>query len=184
MAIDRMIRLKIRGWFFFILCWFLFPYELSSQAQKNGEYQVKAVFLFNFAQFVDWPSIALPEDNSPLVIGILGDDPFGSFLDETIRGEEVKKHPIIVHRFRHVNDIKSCHILFINVPNTDDLIGTLKGKSILTVGDSHNFLQKGGMIRLYTENNKIHMQVNLAAVKAADIDISSKLLRVAEIIKN
>src|SRR6185369_13663661 len=85
---------------------------LSAQTQITREYQVKAVFLFNFAQFVEWPPSTFKETNA-IVIGVLGEDPFGPYLDEAVQGEEVNGHPIIVQRYRHIEDVKACHILFI-----------------------------------------------------------------------
>ena len=157
--------------------------KLSAQTPTSPEYQVKAVFLFNFAQFVDWPPKAFPEAQTPLVIGVLGEDPFGTYLDETVRGEKVNNRPLVVQRYRRTGDIKTCHVLFINRSETDRLeqiLASLRGRNILTVGDTDDFAQRGGMIQLVTEKNKIRMRINLEVVKAANLTISSKLLRVAE----
>ncbi len=156
----------------------------SAQKQIASEYQIKAVFLFNFAQFVEWPAKSFQETNS-IGIGILGDDPFGDFLDETIRGEEVNGHPLVVHRYQHVADVKVCHILFINVVDANQLtqiITSLKSKSILTVSDADSFTKRGGMIRFFTENKKTRLRINLNAAKEAELTISSKLLRLAEVV--
>ena len=88
--------------------------RLGAQAAKASEAQVKAVFLFNFAQFVDWPPEAVPDSQAPLVIGILGADPFGDFLDATVRGERRGARPFAVQRYQRVEDITRCDILFIN----------------------------------------------------------------------
>jgi hypothetical protein len=158
--------------------------KLSAQPAASAEYQIKAVFLFNFARFVDWPAKAFPDADSPFVIGILGDDPFGSYLDETVRGEKVNGHPLTVQRYRRVGEIRACQVLFISRSEADRLeqiLASLRGRSILTVGDTDDFAARGGMIRLATERNKVRMRINLDAVKAANLAISSKLLRVAEI---
>jgi hypothetical protein len=157
---------------------------LKLSAQTSAEYQLKAVFLFNFAQFVDWPPKAFPEPQTPLVIGVLGDDPFGDYLDETVRGEKANGRPLVVQRYRRVGDIKTCHVLFISRSESDRLeqiFASLKGRSVLTVGDVEDFCLRGGMIRLVNEKNKIRMHINLDPVKAANLKISSKLLRVAEL---
>jgi hypothetical protein len=157
--------------------------KLSAQTPTSPEYQVKAVFLFNFAQFVDWPPKAFPEAQTPLVIGVLGEDPFSTYLDETVRGEKVNDRPLVVQRYRRTGDIKTCHVLFISRSETDRLeqiLASLRGRNILTVGDTDDFAQRGGMIQLVTEKNKIRMRINLEVVKAANLTISSKLLRVAE----
>jgi hypothetical protein len=159
--------------------------DLIAQTPSALEYQVKAVFLFNFAQFVDWPTNALPEPQTPLIIGVLGEDPFGAYLDEIVRGEKVNGRPLVVQRYHRVEEVKTCHILFISRSETERLepiLGSLRGRSVLTVGDAIGFAQRGGMIRFMTEKNKIHLRINLEAAKAASLTISSKLLRPAEIV--
>lgn len=149
------------------------------------EYQIKAVFLFNFAQFVDWPPAAFPEPQTPLVIGVLGEDPFGASLDETVRGEKVGNRPLVVQRYREPQEIKTCHVLFISQSEAgrlEQILASLKGRNLLTVGDAGEFSQRGGMIRFVTENNKIRLRINVEAAKAAALTISSKLLRPAEIV--
>ncbi len=141
--------------------------------------------MFNFAQFVEWPETAFPAAETPLVIGVLGEDPFGPYLDETVRGEKVNNRPLVVERYRRVEEVKICHILFISRSETDRLekiFASLKGRNILMVGDSDHFCGKGGTIRFVTEKNKTRLRVNLAAAKAANLTISSKLLRPAEIV--
>jgi YfiR/HmsC-like len=157
--------------------------QLSAETTASPEYQIKAVFLFNFARFVDWPAKAFPTPETPMVIGVLGEDPFGGYLDETVRGEKVNGRSLVVQRYRRVNDIKICHVLFISRSETDHLqqiLASLNGRSILTVGDADGFASRGGMIQLTKERNKVRMHISLDAAKAADLTISSKLLRVAE----
>jgi hypothetical protein len=155
-----------------------------AQAPLNRGYQVKAVFLFNFTQFVDWPPRAFPEANSPLIIGILGNDPFGPYLDATVANENIKGHPLVVRRSHEVEDLEQCQILYISpsFKNIEKLISKLNGRSILTVSDAPNFIQQGGMIKFLTVDNKIHLQINPKKAEAAGISISSKLLSLAEIV--
>ncbi len=158
---------------------------VSVQAALSREYQLKAVFLFNFAQFVEWPSPAFPEARTPLVIGVLGDDPFGTYLDETVRGETVNSRPLVVRRFRNVEEIDTCHVLFISrseAGRLEQIVAGLKGRSILTVGDTDGFAKRGVMIRFMTVDNKIRFRINLERATAANLKISSKLLRPAEVI--
>ena len=170
---------------------FVIPFlTLTSKAEApvqetSSEYKIKAVFLYNFSQFVEWPEKTFAEQGTPLVIGILGKDPFGYYLDETVYGENANDHPMIVKRFVSVKDVSSCHILFIKVGGKEDLteiFDRLKSKSILTVGDTDDFIRKGGMVRFFTEKNKTRIQINLEAVEEAGLIISSKLLGVAEIV--
>jgi hypothetical protein len=157
----------------------------SPPSPPSAEYQVKAVFLFNFAQFVEWPARAFADSKAPLVIGILGDDPFGSYLDDLVQGEMIGDRPMVVRRYRRVEDIADCHILFINrskAAELEKIIPALQGRSILTVADADDFCRHGGMIRFVTENGKIRLRANLAAAKASDLIISSKILKAATIV--
>jgi len=159
--------------------------RLGAQAAKASEAQVKAVFLFNFAQFVDWPPEAVPDSQSPLVIGILGEDPFGDFLDATVRGERRGSRPFAVRRYQRVDDITRCDILFINRSAGDapeEILARLKNRPILTVSDADRFAERGGMIRFVTDRGRIRLQINPLSAEAAHLTISSKLLRVAEVI--
>jgi hypothetical protein len=149
------------------------------------EYQVKAVFLFNFSQFVDWPAASFADGRSPLVIGVLGSDPFGATLDEIVRDETVNGRPLAVRRYQSVEQIDACHILFIDRSQDaqlDAVFGALKDRSVLTVGDFEGFARRGGIIRFVTVGNKIRMRVNLTAAQQAKLTISSKLLRPAQIV--
>ena len=159
--------------------------SLRAQATRPSEYQIKAIFLFNFAQFVDWPAGAFPDSTAPLVIGVLGDDPFGPYLDETVRGETVRGRPFEVRRYQKIEDIRTCHILFVSPSEEsrlEDILANLKHRAILTVGDGTGFAKRGGMIRFVSERSRIRMRINVAAAEAVQLTISSKLLRAAEIV--
>jgi len=155
----------------------------SARAQVSREYQLKAVFLYNFAQFAEWPANTFAETNSPIVIGIVGPDPFGSALEETIRGETVAGHPLAVQHYPRAADIKACHMLFITQPairEANEILNAVKGKPILTVSDADTAATGQIMIRFAVENNKVHFRINAEAARVANISLSSKLLRVAE----
>lgn len=105
-----------------------------AQVPVTQEYQVKAVFLFNFTQFVDWPAGAFSDAQAPIVIGVLGDDSFGVYLNETVRGERVNDRALSVRRYRRVEDIDACQVLFISqseAGHLDRIIARLKDRSIL-----------------------------------------------------
>lgn len=151
----------------------------------SREYQLKAVFLFQFAQFVQWPDTAFPDTKSPLVIGVLGQDPFGTLLDEIVQGEKSGERPLVVQRYRRTEEIDHCHVLFIGASEASRLnriLAELKGRSILTVADAEDFARRGGMVHFFTENNRIRLRINLDAVRSAGLVPSSKLLRPAEIV--
>jgi len=159
---------------------------LLVQSPRASEYQLKAVFLFNFVQFVDWPAAAAADSQLPLVIGILGDDPFGAFLDETVRGERLGARPIQVRRYRQVTDIGECNILFISRSERErvpEIVSGLKNRPVLTVSDADAFANRGGMIQFINDKNRIRLRINLEAAQAAHLTISSKLLRVADVVR-
>lgn len=158
---------------------------MPAQTKISREYQIKAAFLFNFAQFVTWPPDAFTNAAAPFRIGILGEDPFGAFLDETVRNEKVNGHPLVVQRYRSAKDIKDCQILFVSRSESrrvKRILADLKDRNILTVGDMEDLVESGGIICFSTKKNKIHFQVNLEAAKNANLTISSKMLRLAEIV--
>jgi uncharacterized protein DUF4154 len=155
------------------------------QSAPTREYQVKAVFLFNFTQFVDWPPAAFPEDTASLVIGVLGDDPFGPYLDDIVRGEQVNNRRLTVRRYRRPEDVRACQVLFISRSedkNLDKALAAVRGSDVLTVSDADAFASRGGMIQLATENGKIRLKINVDAARASSLTISSKLLRSADIV--
>ena len=166
-------------------CFTAVPGWRTVAAEFSREYQIKAAFLFNFAQFSQWPTNAFAGPDKPLVIGILGTDPFGSMLDDIVRGETVQGRRLLVERFRRVEEIQTCHILFISQSESTRLESQLKAlqnKPILTVTDIEDSAYRGVMIRFINESNKIRLRVNLDAVENAHMTISSKLLRAAEVV--
>jgi hypothetical protein len=132
---------------------------------------------------VDWPAAALPAPNSPMVIGVLGQNPFGHQLENTIRGKSVNGHPLEVREFQQVTEItNACHLLFISSSEKKrlpEIMAALKGKSVLIVGEMDHFIESGGMINFVLEGAKIHFQLNDAAAQKAGLKMSSKLLSLA-----
>lgn len=153
-------------------------------AQVSREYDVKAVFLFNFVTFVEWPKGALA-DGKPFVIGILGQDPFGATLDEVVAGEKVRQSPLQVRRCRSVEEARDCHIVFISSSEASRLPAILRQLGplpVLTVGEMKQFAEGGGIIAFSTED-RVQLSVNAAAARRAGLSISSKLLRVAKVVE-
>lgn len=167
-----------------ILLQAFFP-SRSSAAPPAKEYDVKAVFLFNFAQFVEWPESAFASKDSPLVLGVLGKDPFGASLDEAVRGKSVDSRPMEVRRFRNVEEAEDCNILFVSnseMTHLPSVLEALKDDDVLTVGETDEFAREGGMIGFVEREGRIRLLINLKALQAAKLTVSSKLLRVAEIV--
>jgi hypothetical protein len=161
---------------------------VPSFAQVSKEYQLKAVFLWRLAQFTQWPSNAFENADTPIAICVLGENPFGDALDEAVRGETAHGRKLVVRRYRSVQEIKACHLLYIEgsaARQVKEIIAALRGRSILTVSDIEGFaLSYDGMVRFLTEQNKIKLRVNVKAATAAGLALDPRLLRTAEIVKD
>jgi len=154
----------------------------TGSAPKYSEYEVKAAFLFNFMQFVEWPADASTHAGAPLLIGVLGEDPFGSLLENTIQGETIRGRPLTIKRKRHVADLKDCQLIFVcrsEMPRLREIVGALRGFPVLTVSDAEQFCRNGGMIGLIHEGGRIRFEINQEAAERCGLTISSKLLRLA-----
>jgi hypothetical protein len=161
------------------------PARSAGGAEAPNEYQVKAVFLFNFSRFVEWPVPAVGGPNEPFVIGIVGNDPFGTRLDEAVHGEQINQHPLQIRRFGSVSDIGDCQILYIDRSQSAQLrqiLAALGHRNTLTVADFEGSAEHGVMMQFVTESNRIRLRINVDAAKVAGLTISSKLLRPAEIV--
>jgi len=153
---------------------------VRAETTLSPEYQLKAVFLFNFAQFVEWPAQAFPGPKAPLVIGVLGKDPFGAYLDDLVSGEKIGDRPLVIRRYSRLEELAGCHILFISrseARNLETIVARLKEQNVLTVSDADSFTRQGGMVRFAMENGKIRLRINVEAAKARHLSISSKVLR-------
>ena len=156
-----------------------------AESQTSREYQVKAVFLLHFARFTEWPAEATPQADSPIVIGVMGEDPFGKALDAAVRDEVVHGRRIVVERYGALSDMKTCHILFISkseAKRQDAILEKLQNKPVLTVADTRAS-SSHPMITFMVDHGRVRFKIDLPAVKAAHISLSSKLLRVAEVVE-
>jgi hypothetical protein len=156
------------------------------RAQTFNEYQVKAAFLYTFAKFVEWPPQAFSSPSGAMAICILGDDPFGNFLDDAVRGKTVEGRPLVVYRMADFPAGHECKILFIATSERRRMPALLESaatRSVLTVGDTADFASQGGVIGLQLDGQRIRLSVNLAAAEKARLRISSRLLSLATIIK-
>lgn len=150
------------------------------------EYQVKARFLSNFARYVDWPSGSFQAANDPIVICVLGPNPFGRALDQAVDGKEVDGRPFLVRWISDIPPNLPCHILF--VPSSQQQrfrsrAGSLERSGILTVGETQGFPADGGMINFKLEDGRVRFQINQEASGRERLRISSKLLSLAQPLK-
>lgn len=151
------------------------------------QYQVQAAFLYHFAKYVQWPTPAFRSAGEPIVIGVLGDDPFGEELMNTIAREKpVQGRSLRIMRSRNITELVHTHILFISASEETRLAQHLTTlarvkSTALTVGESEDFLKVagGGMIRFVVEKNKVRFDINARAAENAGLTLSSKLLSLA-----
>ena len=146
------------------------------------EYEVKAAFVYNFAKFVDWPAAAFSDPAAPLTVCVLGADPFGAILDETVKGEQLERHPLAVARYRDAPPPGACHLLFVSASEERRyaaLLAAVDGRRTLTVGDTISFLDAGGYLAFFLDNGRVRFAVNSELAGSSGLKVSSKLLRVA-----
>jgi len=146
------------------------------------EYQLKAAFIFNFAQFVEWPGDTFPGPDAPLVIGVMGDSTMAASLEMACRGKTAGKREIVVKNLSGADAIRSAQIVFIGAAERDrlpELIRRATAESVLTVGDFDGFTAASGMVRFLTEDNRLRFEVNLDAVNAGKLRVSAQLLKLA-----
>jgi hypothetical protein len=149
------------------------------------ETQVKAVFLFNFARFVEWPAFTFAGGTSPFTLCVYGTDAIGADLEAVVRGESISGRPMVVRRVSESRELQQCQILFI--PRSadrelEDVLAALDHRATLTVSDLDGAARRGVMIRLMNVGGKVRLRVNVDALRAAHLTVSSNLLRAAEIV--
>lgn len=176
---------------------------VMADSMDGREYKVKAAFLYNFINFVDWPEAKIAGDNQPITIGIIGSRDFLKAF-EPVKHRRVKGREIIIKYFssyeklknsqdtdkaqwnKKMETLKSCHVLLLcncgfgPIENSDRIIRALKGSPVLTVSETGDFLESGGMINFLMEGDKVRFEINNTAARQAKLQIRSKLLRLAK----
>jgi hypothetical protein len=154
----------------------------GARAEPPTEHQVKAAFLYNFAKFVEWPREAFADSAAPIVIGVLGPDPFGDELDRALAAKLVDRHPLQVRRCATNGEAAGCHVLFVGVTAAEPLrriLQSLADSPVLTVGESADFVRLGGIVRFVVIESKVRFEIHNGAAQRARLRLSSKLLRLA-----
>ena len=155
------------------------------QAPANLEYRVKAEILYNIARFVEWPAGALAV-GSPVTFCVLGADPFGPVLDDALRGKRIGNRPIVLNRYRELEQAGACQVLFIGASESgrvDQIIGNLGTRNTLTVSEAPHFAERGGMIDFILDRGRVRFEVNVSATERAGLRISSQVLELARMVK-
>ncbi|HXP78386.1 MAG TPA: YfiR family protein [Verrucomicrobiae bacterium] len=159
---------------------------LQAHAQDAlSEYQVKAAYLFNFLKFVEWPDESFADPLAPLVIGVVGEDPFGNALPQVVIGKTVQGRDLVIRIYHAGEDLRGAHILFISASERKRLpmiLSSLRGSSVLTVADTAGFLDAGGMIQFLNENGRVRFAIDVDATSRAKLKMSSKLLSLAKVV--
>lgn len=156
--------------------------EGLAQASATAEYRTKAALIANFLGFVDWPDDALGAANSPFLVCATGDFPFGTALAESTRGETVHGRRVDVLWIRQESELRTCQVLFVSRSEAKRyrrILGDLRGASVLTIGETPDFLEAGGAVTLLLEQESLQFEVNLPAAANARLKISARVLNLA-----
>jgi hypothetical protein len=171
----------------FCLAQWVTPRIAAGQREATGEYELKAAMLYNLTRFVEWPPSAFHDPQAPIQLCIIGRDPFGSTLASIVVKQTVNGRPVLIRHSQNDAGILACHLLYISSSERktiSQIFATLKGSSVLTVGEMTQFAAHGGMIQFSLEEQHVRFDINLDAVSRAGLKLSSRLLVLARIIKD
>ena len=157
---------------------------VESAYAATVEYEVKAAFIHNFTQFIDWPPGAFEGEKSPFRIGILGSGLIDKPLMD-LNGKKVNQRFLEISRVQNLEKISQYHVIFVNPSEnkrTQSILQTLKGTGILTIGDTPGFAEQCGVVNFYLKSGKVRFEVNIEASQRENLKISSRLLRLARIV--
>jgi len=159
----------------------------SAQAAPAAEYRVKAAFLLNFLHFVEWPPETFANANAPIVICVIGDDPFGDALEQTVEGEAVGQRRIVVRRARTIAEVPPSQLVFISRSEggrLDDVFAALGSATpVLTVSDIDHFAGRGGIIGFLLDRNRVRFEIDRSAAQRRHLKLSSQLLSLGRIVQ-
>ncbi len=161
---------------------------IANAANAKSEYELRAAILYNLSRFVSWPSTAFATAEAPLVIGVLGRDPFGSHLSDALNGRTTAEgRPLLLIAPRSDADLARCHILFVtDQASTEDheRLAALGTAPVLTVGETIDFVQhRGGSMALILEKSKIRIYLNKAEADEAGLTVRAQLLRLCHLVE-
>jgi hypothetical protein len=158
----------------------LFGAARSEAAPTASEAEVKAAFLYHLAKFVEWPATAFSSETAPLRVAVFGDEEFAAKLSKSLSEKTAHGRTFEVKRIVNPQEAKNFHMVFI--PNSESkrailVLDAVKNAPVLTVGESDEFFEYGGMINLYFEDSQLRFEINAQAAEKVKLVISSKLLR-------
>ena len=161
----------------------------AKSSESDREQQIKAAFLYNFINFVDWPEEKMPDNDEPIIIGVIGNKDFVNAFDP-IKDKQIRGKKIVIKYFKDLNDLKKCHVVLLCISgstspdNSKKIIDAVKNFPVLTVGEQADFLENGGNINFLTVDHKIRFEINLDSAKRNNLKIRSKLLKLAKQVIN
>jgi hypothetical protein len=179
-----MSRFKILARLAALTVWLLSA--VAGNAQMTGEYRLKALFIYNFAKFVEWPTSAFANPNEPIKLCIVGRDPFGADLDQAVIGKTISSRELLVKRIPKGAEPVGCQVLFLGAGegrHARQMLAEFASAPVLTVGDSKNFPDGSLLISFCMEAGKVRFNINLDAAERAHLKISSKLLNLAKSVR-
>ncbi|HXT10993.1 MAG TPA: YfiR family protein [Candidatus Angelobacter sp.] len=162
------------------------PVAARAESALQREYEIKAAYLYNFINYIDWPEDAFPAPGGTITIGIVGQSPFDAAL-EVLNGKQIKGRTVALKQITDTKELDQCQIVFINSSEKarlPELLEKLKDSRALTVSEIDGFAQQGGIINFISEHNKVRFEINPDAARRLGLNISSELLKLAKVVKS
>lgn len=179
-AFAVVLRSALRACLVFVLLFC--PRAQPAEEVQLSEYQVKAAWLLNFVRYTDWPATAFADAHSPYVVAVAGRDPFGKDLEKAFEGKTNKGRAFVLKRVSSEQEMRACHLLFVSTSErrrSHDLLEKIVGAPVLTVGESPEFLDQGGVINLLLKEGSVRFDINLEPARTARLKLDANLLAVA-----
>jgi hypothetical protein len=164
-----------------------YPAPEAEKPRISSEEQIKAAFIFNLMKFVDWPSSVFADKNSPMLIGIIGDNPLGGELESSLIGKNINGRKLLLRRIAWPGDLRGIHIILVSASEAraaQEILASVKGNPVLTIGEMDRFGRQGGIINFFLEEKKVRFEINIDAADKARLKISSQLLTLSRIIRD
>lgn len=157
--------------------------EASTEAD---EYRVKAAFLYHFVYYTTWPPKSFADDAAPIVLLIVGEDPFGPVLDATFEGKKLHDREVVVRRVEEVPKEVEAHVVFVGDATDEEraaLLDLCRERPVLLVGEHEGFAEDGARCNFYLEDEKVRFEVNVGEAQECGLALSSQLLKLARIVE-
>jgi len=161
--------------------------DLERTRRPVTEYEVKAGFLCNLASFCTWPPESFDGPDAPIVVGVLGEDPFGELLDRVAEGRRAAGRPFVVKRFAAPDGVEPCHVLFVSRSEKhriDRALAPVRGRGVLVVGDSRGFLERGGVVNFAIRDSRVRLEIQVDEARRRRLALSAHLLKLARLVRD